>query len=589
MDEKEWVDAPPTGQFEKPAPPEEPSSPTPPKKKTPLKRLRWQLVTLGVGLLLIAVAGIYFLLQGETAAPPEVALSGEQAFSEALVGEVIYVNPLLATTQAERDLTSLVFSGLTRVDEFGQPVPDLAAGWEVSEDGLTYTFTLREDATWHDGEAVTAEDVAFTFALLRDPDFPGPEALGRFWQTVETYREDEFTVRFVLTQPLTAFPEYAGIGLLPEHWLQGVSAAELPEDPFNLDPIGSGRLDWMSINTEGAAASIRLEPYADYYEADRRITLDSAQFNIYENAGAAFSALGPEVQAMGGLGTQQLAAALESERLNIYTARIPAYSAVVFNQNSEQVPFFQEAEVRTALALALERSALTGDYDAMTVLTDSPIMPGTWAYNAGLPAVTYSPQTAEQQLSAAGWAPEGNIRSREGQRLSFTLLTTNRPLDEAAAQAIREQWRAVGVDVDVETVRPARFLSRLQGRNFDAALVEFSQGGIADPDPYAFWHDSQIEDGQNFSGVNDREISEMLEIARRDPNGVRRAELYRGFQQRFIEQMIAIPLYNPAYHYAVSCQVMGVQVVILTDPSDRFRMMHEWRIAAPDELEGGCP
>src|SRR5690606_40863376 len=86
----------------------------------------------------------------------------------------------------------------------------------------------------------------FTMAILRDPDFPGPPDLAAFWRTVETYAEDDYTVRFVLTQPLTAFPEYAGIGVLPSHLLAGLTPAELAEDTFNLSPIGTGPFRWQT-------------------------------------------------------------------------------------------------------------------------------------------------------------------------------------------------------------------------------------------------------------------------------------------------------------------------------------------------------
>jgi ABC-type transport system substrate-binding protein len=126
------------------------------------------------------------------------------------------------------------------------------------------------------------------------------------------------------------------------------------------------------------------------------------------------------------------------------------------------------------------------------------------------------------------------------------------------------------------------------GRGFDMALVEFGQGGLADPDPYPFWHESQVARGQNFSGFVDRDISEMLEVARRDANGVRRADLYKAFQQAFLDRAAAILLYNPLYHYAVSCQVQGVQVVIYTEPADRFRNMQDWRIIPADQVEQYC-
>lgn len=576
---------------------EETEHPAPSK----MGRLRWQFILLGVGLVLIAGAVLFFVLHrsgDERAAPPRFEFSETQTYVEAVVGKPMLVNPLLAVSQADRDLVALIFSGLVRVDEFGQPVPDLAESWDVSEDGLIYTFRLRSGVQWHDGAPFTAEDVAFTMSLLRDPNFPGPADLGAFWRTVETYIVDDATVRFVLTQPLSAFPEYAGIGILPAHLLGGINPADLPSDPFNLAPIGTGRLRWVSSEQEGGATVVHLEPHTAFYDPARRVQLSAVDLRFYPDANLAFRALGPDAQALGGLTPSQLEAAFASPELNIYTARLPIYAAIIFNQQAPtRLPFFQDEAVRVALAAALDRQALVEDFlSRQALLADSTVLPGTWAFNPLVTPTPYDVTAAAQALDEAGWTLSGNVRSKDSTPLAFTLLVTDRASDRQLGQAIVEQWRALGVNVTLQTLSAADLLERLQtpapggeGRNFDAALVEFSQGRLADPDPYPFWHEAQAEQGQNYSGFADRDISEALEIARRDPNGVRRAELYRSYQQWFWERGAAILLYNPVYHYAVSCQVQGVQLQILVDPSDRFRNLHEWYIVQPDQLDQVCP
>ncbi len=565
-------------------------------------RLRWQLVVLGVSLLLVAGAGLFMLLAApaseKTPAVQSISLTETSVFSEAIVGEPRLVNPLLATSQADRDLVALIFSGLTRVDDYGQPIPDLAQSWEVSTDGLTYTFHLRDDVLWHDGQPFTAEDVAFTMGLLRHPDFPGPSDLATFWRTVETYAVDEYTVRFVLTQPLAAFPEYAGIGILPAHLLAQTAPADLAADPFNLAPVGTGRMRWVSAERQDGVLTVHLEPFARFYDAQRSVRLDGMDLRFYTQADAAFRALArqdPPTLAYGGPTPAQLEAVLASPDLNVYTARLPAYAAILFNQQAaERLPFFQEEKVRRALTAALDRSSLIAEVlprQALPAIT--PLFPGTWAYNDAVQPIPYDPTLAAQLLDEAGWVLEGNMRQREGTPLAFTLLVSSDPTDRAIGEAVVAQWRALGVGVTLRTLAPEVLIERLQtsteqGRDFDAALVMLGQGRLADPDPYPFWHETQIAEGQNYSGLADRDISEALEIARKDPNGVRRAELYRDFQRWFVEQAAAILLYNPLYHYAVSCQVQGVDLMIFVDPSDRFRDLHEWRILSPQQAAEAC-
>ncbi len=570
------------------------------------KRLRWQFVILAAGLLMSVGAGLFFLLNrspgtGESPAPDvqTIQMVTTQVFSEAIVGEPRFVNPLLATSQADRDLVALIYSGLTRLDNYGQPIPDLARSWDVSADGLTYTFHLRDDVTWHDGQPFTARDVDFTMSLLRAPDFPGPTDLAVFWRTVETYVIDDYTVRFVLTQPLSAFPEYAGIGILPAHLLAGIAPGRLATDSFNLAPVGTGQMQWISADDDNRVVTVNLAPYQGYYDRGRRVQFEGMVLRFYLDSGQAFRALArqdPPTQAFGGLTSGQLDAVLASPNLNVYSARLPATAMILFNQQApDRLPFFQQEEVRRALVAALDRTSLVStSLPRQALVTESPLLPGTWAYSPDIQAVTYNPLLAAQLLDQAGWLLQGDTRSRDGVPLAFTLLVANRPTDRQIGEFIAEQWRAVGIRTTLQTLPPAEIITHLQtptdqGHNFDAALIQLGQGRLADPDPYPFWHESQIGEGQNYSGFVDRDISEALEVARKDPNGVRRAELYHSFQRWFVDKAAAVLLYNPVYHYAVSCQVQGVQVMLFVDPADRFRNLHEWRIASPDEIETACP
>jgi len=564
-----------------------------------MRTIRWQVVLLGFGFLLIVVGGIYFIFFRAGRTPDQVAVTfseSDAVFSEAVVGQPAFINPLLVTSQADRDLAALVFSGLTTIDEFGQPIPDLAESWEVSHDGLTYIFHLRGGVMWHDGQPFTARDVDFTMRLLRDPRFSGAEDLGAFWRTVETYADDDTTVRFVLTQPLAAFPEYAGIGILPAHILEGVDPSALTSLPFNRAPIGTGPLRFESISQEQGATIVRLVPFGSYYLPQRRVGFAAMEMRFYSDHRAAFAALGSDALAMGGLTPDELDAVLASPGINLYTAPLPIYAAVIFNQQSpDRLPFFQEEDVRIALAMAVDRQTLVrGTMGRLALSAETTVLPGNWAYapDARMPA--YNPDAAAQLLDAAGWVTaEDGVRRQGEMQLAFTLLVVDRGEAAQIGQAVVQAWQQIGVGaqlrvVDMETFHTEVLQSTAAQRTYDAALLEFSQAGLADPDPYPFWSQAQIDGGQNYSGFYDREISEMLEIARRDPNGVRRADLYRTFQRRFDETAAAILLYYPTYHYAVSCQVAGVQISALRSPTDRFHTLASWRIVAGAALESLC-
>ncbi|MEO8611970.1 MAG: ABC transporter substrate-binding protein, partial [Chloroflexota bacterium] len=167
-----------------------------------------------------------------------------------------------------------------------------------------------------------------------------------------------------------------------------------------------------------------------------------------------------------------------------------------------------------------------------------------------------------------------------GGKFAFTILTPDDPQLVSLAQEIAAQWSQLNITVTVETADAATYQTRLDGSDFDAALVELSLGDSADPDVYQFWDEGQYPDGKNYGGEDDRRIAEDLERARRDPSGINRIILYDNFQRDFIERAVAIPLYYPLYTYATAPQVNGVQLGFIGSPSNRFNNIRDWVIPA---------
>jgi peptide/nickel transport system substrate-binding protein len=148
--------------------------------------------------------------------PPEI--EAPVIYREGLVGRVQRLNPLFAVLNpVDRDISSLIFEGLIGTNQYGEYVPQLAASWLISSDGLEYVFRLRQDVLWQDGQPFAAADVATTIGFLQAPGSALPEDLTAFWRTVELELVDEYTVRFRLAQPLAAFLDYLRIGMLPAH------------------------------------------------------------------------------------------------------------------------------------------------------------------------------------------------------------------------------------------------------------------------------------------------------------------------------------------------------------------------------------
>jgi len=165
--------------------------------------------------------------------------------------------------------------------------------------------------------------------------------------------------------------------------------------------------------------------------------------------------------------------------------------------------------------------------------------------------------------------------------LSFELLHPDTPEHTAIAEAIRRDWGKLGVDVQLKAVPYDELISDyLETRDYQAALVDLNMTRSPDPDPYPFWDQAQISDGQNYSNWNDRQASEFLERARITSDLAERTKAYRNFQVRFTTEMPALPLFYPVYSYGVDEQVQGVGMGPLYDISDRLNTIAAWYLSA---------
>jgi peptide/nickel transport system substrate-binding protein len=334
---------------------------------------------------------------------PQTPESGIMTYREALVGSVQRLNPLLAgLNPVDRDIASLIFEGLTRSNEYGEPVPALAKDWVISSDGLEYVITLRDDVLWQDGIPFSAADVVYTMSLLRSPDFTGPAALGAFWRTVETEKLGDYLVRFRLTQPLGSFLYALQVGILPAHALIGTSAAQLSGHPFNLSPIGTGPYQLEALrSTDGSTVQIvdlRVAPvYRQRPEGQTGFALERLSFHLFDTFEEAALALrSGQVVALAARNRSEHQSLLSASALKVYTAYDPSLGMVIFNWGKEDTRFFREQRVRVALEIGLDRTSIIERHlPNLAVRADSPVVPGSWAYSADMTWPPHDPARAQ--------------------------------------------------------------------------------------------------------------------------------------------------------------------------------------------------
>lgn len=545
------------------------------------RNIRWQAIIALLGTLLL-ITLLRQLAAGRTTVLVP-AVGGR--YVEALVGYPQQINPLLARYGTpERDLCALIFSGLTRAEASGEILPDLAQEWKISEDNLTYTFHLRQDVRWHDGEPFTAQDVVFTIGLIQSPDFAGPPELAAAWRDIETQAVNTSTVVFRLPQAYAPFLEQTTIGLLPSHLLGGMSPAEIYSHPFNGKPVGTGPFRLETLTAEYA----RLVPHPQYYGS--RPYLSKIDFRFYPDASSALAAYSRgEVVGVSEIPPALLDRAASQPDLDLFSSLLYEYTLVVLNNRR---PIFADARVRKALIYGLDRQALIDDVlNGQGIIAHSPIMPGHWAYEPEVRRYHQDIERARNLLDEAGWhraesptlvpqdvalqpSPSQNWREKDDQPFAFTLLTDNDPVHQQLAAALADQWSRLDVQVTMRTV-PIRVRDAdLYNYQFDAVLLKMALP--ADPDAYPWWHSTQAEGGQNFAGFSNFAADEALQQARLVTDRSQRWALYRTFQQIFAEEVPAILLYYPTYSYGVDHKIKNVQASPMLEPSHRFRDIHRW-------------
>ncbi|MDB5079383.1 MAG: hypothetical protein JWP00_1307 [Chloroflexi bacterium] len=549
-----------------------------------VNRLRLQVFVAIVGLIAIGFSLAYFLL---VVTPVNEPAPGG-TYTEGVVidtSSTIKINPLVAPANSfSQDVTALVFSGLTRstpgttADQPGQVItPDLADSWTVSADGKSWEFHLRKDIVWQDGVPFTSRDVAFTLGLLKSDDFQGPKDQAAVWRKVEVARLGDYTLRFQLEQPFPAFLSYTTLGILPAHKLENkIKAADLTSSQleFNQAPVGIGPYQLAPGGITPDGVTLITNPL---YKG-KKPYLDKIWFRFYPSSNAALSAM----QANQVDGVSEVSAN-EAGRLaslkNINEISTPRSRNTFLFLNLQRSALFSQKEVRQALAYAINKQNLVEKaLNGQAVVSSSPILATSWAYNKDINPYTFDLQKANKLLDDAGWKiNRDGIRERNNQRLVFRMLIDDTADKRAAASQIAENLKAIQVVAQVETApSPSDLDTSLKSSGYDATLLTI-ESVLNDPDPFGNWHSSFTEPGgqhTNFANWKLDRADQLLEQARAVVKEDERKKLYLQWQQVWADELPSIPLYYSTYKYVVSNRVGGVQgqnLKVLNVASDRLK------------------
>lgn len=515
------------------------------------------------------------------------------SITEGEIGPARFINPVLALSQADQDLTQLVYSGLMRAQADGSYIPDLAESYTISPDGTVYTFNLRPDATFQNGTTVTSADVAFTVQLAQNPDIKSPQQAD--WQGVQVSTPDPQTVVFTLPHPYAPFLQNATLGILPKALWQNVSAEEFPFSPLNTHPVGSGPYKVASFKTDSTGSPTRydLVPFANFALGDP--FLSHITFLFYPDTSSLIKAFNAgAINALAGVTPTDLPQ-LKQPGEELLQVPLPRVYGIFFDQSHN--PVLADASVRSALDAAINKQVLANDIlGGYGTPLDGPIPPGILGEApqtsvAQLPfsvAASTSPvvaaniASAESILQRGGWSFSSTTgvwvkgTGKKKETLSFTLSTADQPELVATANAAAAAWQAAGIQVAVQVYPLSDFNNTiLRPRSYDAILFGQVVGRTADL--FAFWDSTQRNDpGLNLAMYASAQADSLLTQARAASDENSRDALYGQFAQVLEKDAPAVFLYAPDFLYVVPQNMLGVELGALTTPAERFLNAYQW-------------
>ena len=501
--------------------------------------------------------------------------------TEGILGTPRFVNPVLALTRADQDVTALVYSGLMKINSDGSLDSDAAESISVSDDGLTYNINLRRDILFHDGVPLTARDVIYTIQLIQDPELKSP--LRGNWINVIIEEINDYELNIILEEAYAPFIENFTVGIMPAHLWSSLPIEQLPFSLLNTEPVGSGP---FTVTNAGHDASGLIDHYTLKAFADSIVNpkIETVELAFYQNEDLLVEAFkNKEVDATTYIPTE-LIETLKGNEYQLIEKPLPRTFGIFFNQNRSVL--LRDLSARKALTVAVDRSILIEKtlfghgvpiYGPMTIL--QPAIESEEGVNevaTGTPA-----ERATTILTDGDWS-KNNLGlwekkiDEEVVTLNVTLRTSNNPLFETLVDEVASQWRAIGVEVTTEQFEQSGLVqSVIRPRDFEALL--FGLDMSRSYDLYPFWHSSQQNDpGLNVSQYANVSTDELLETARTEQSEPARHIALQEAGTIISEEYPAVFLFQPSLTYLVHEDITVASMNSLGRPADRFSNVADW-------------
>jgi peptide/nickel transport system substrate-binding protein len=493
-------------------------------------------------------------------------------YTEGILGNFTTANPLYATGLVDNSVSHLVFNGLFKYDDNNNLVGDLAQSWSVNARGNVYTVVLKPNLQWQDGQPLYASDVVFTYQTIQNPD--AGSALFNSWQGVKVAAQNSRTLTFTLPQALSSFPYSMVNGIVPPTQLRSVSF-----DTTN--PVGAGPFSWKAIEVTATDLEKREERVAlvpNKYYAGGKPQLDSFIIRAFHTDQAAINSFNKQ-ELDGLVGFNKVPEQISKEMsVRRYSFPLTSETMVFFKTSAGTL---SDPAVRRALVEATDVPGIASGLGYPVKTVDEPLLRAQPGYDKSLAQLSSNPNDANQALDAAGWVRGADgVRSKAGQPLTFTLTTEDTPEYSYVTDKLKQEWRAVGVNLQVNQQSASDLQTTLAFHNYDALLYGISIG--VDPDVLAYWHSSQADirspNRLNFSEYKSAVADKALEAGRTRSDPLLRAIKYRPFLDSWRNDAPAVGLYQPRFLYITRQTVGGLVEHTINTPTDRYSNVQNWTV-----------
>lgn len=454
------------------------------------------------------------------------------------------VNPLYANDRVSLTLTHILYDNVYNVKK-GEIIYDgLAESMTPSDDNLTYTLKLKENLKWHDGEAITADDLIYTYDVVLDEkqQTKGHSDLMNNDKPIAYKKLDDLTVEFKLEKPDATFIQgLAGIVPVPKHIFEGET--DLAKSEKNKNPIGSGPFKFKEQKT---GELYQVERFDDYHGDVAK--LDGIAFKVIPDANAQNLALENGEISASYVKSQNVDKFKDNDKFDLYTFSEGMVDTIFFKVSN---PKMQDKNLRQAISYAIDKNKLIqGAYNGEEYATPaySPFSLETQFVTDDVEKYDYNVEKAKEL-----------VKDVKKEDLNLRLMyTSGSPATEKEALLIQEMLKEIGVNLELLPMERATFIEKLldpKNQDFEMAINGYVMGD--NPDSYGYLF--KTGSAENFSGYSNEEIDKLFAEGKTEMDEAKRSEIYKKIQQILVDDAVQYSLVNTKSIIAVNSEFGNIE------------------------------